>query len=213
MNWSTLIKRDIPFAELEQTQADLIARAKADPDAAFLLVSEPRPTFTHGRFASPADCLWSPEKLQSEGVQKFPVTRGGKWTFHGPGQIVIYPILTLKRLGYPRHGVHRFLTTLRASLAEGIRAHGVPCETRAKPFGLYAGNRKLVSFGISLEGGISSHGLALYHGNQSHFFAGIRPCGMEGEEITSLAELGLRLGWQETAQSMTEWIKKGFTTA
>ncbi len=207
MIWTTIIKRNIPWQELEALQRDLIQKVKENSETAFFLVSEPTPTFTHGRFASPEDRLWSEEKLRAEGAETYAVSRGGRWTFHGPGQILIYPIVRLEQLGLSRRAAVTFVGTLRTAVRESLSSLGVTCEERSRPFGLYLDGKKIVSFGLDLEGGIASHGLALYLEDQSRFFPGIRPCGASCETVTSLRESGYRGTWEMVAATMTERIK------
>lgn len=210
LNWTTDVRRRVPWETLEARQRDCVAATRTDAAKAFLLVSEPEPTFTHGRFAGDADKLWDAERLEKEGARTAPVSRGGKWTFHGPGQIVVYPVVQLESLGLRRRDIREFLHRFRAAAGETLRHFGVEAENRDEPFGIYSGGAKLVSFGINVSHGIVSHGLAFYYADQSHFFSGIRPCGVSGERITSLTQL--RPGvppWEVVAEHLASAIKKG----
>ena len=136
MNWTLLIERNIPFNRLEALQKELIERLAHSPDEGFLLVSEPTPTFTKGRFADDTGCLWTPEQRAEAGVAIEAVSRGGKWTYHGPGQILFYPIVALERLGFSRRAVYELVTRLREAIAAPFLEAGLPLEKKAKPFGL-----------------------------------------------------------------------------
>lgn len=204
----TLTRRGIPWTELEALQAELVARVTRDPREAFLLISEPTPTFTYGLSGNPAELLW-PEP-QRRGVQVHPVSRGGRWTYHGPGQVVIYPIGFLPKLGYPKRAARRFLNDLASSVLLFLTQHEITGEVRDTPFGVYLGDAKIASFGVSLRNGVSSHGLAFYLKPQTEYFHGIVPCGMAQPRITSLEEAGISLPWETAASELTDYIKRGF---
>jgi len=209
MEWNVIFRRQIAWSDLEAEQSELVARVGRKPNERYLLVSEPEPVFTSGRGAPPADLLWSASEQSAKGVTLHTVNRGGKWTYHGPGQIVIYPIANVADLGYGRHAAYWFLHDLRQSVLAGLTNLGVSANPGEKPFGVFVNGQKLVSFGISLRGGISSHGLALYHSSQQSYFAGIHPCGMAGAPVTSLVELGSPADWDEAARQMVQSVKKG----
>jgi lipoyl(octanoyl) transferase len=207
---TTVIRQRIDWQELEQLQQDLIGRVEKNPSNFFLLVSEPLPTFTFGRNASQDDLLWSPSQLKENGVGLAQVSRGGKWTYHGPGQIVIYPIVNLKSLGYSSKEARRFVETLRQAIVECCQAWHLPVKPGENPFGIYLEEKKLVSFGLSFQNGISSHGLSVCFFPQEKFFSGIRPCGQIESAFTSLQEYLPSLTWHDAAISLTDSIKKSF---
>jgi len=208
MRWEFIYRRDISWPELEKVHKTLIDQVKSDNSQAFLLISEPWPTFTYGRSSAPSDLVWSKELLDKEGVAVFPVTRGGKWTYHGPGQILIYPILHLPSHGYSSKSVRIFLEDLRWTVKEELEVLGCSELTSEEPFGLYLGHKKLVSFGFAFERGISSNGLAVYYTEQARFFAGIHPCGVCQGQSTSLSDLlPSQLSWNSVASSLADRIK------
>lgn len=206
----TIIQRDILWQNLEELQLELIQRVEDDPALFFLLVSEPLSTFTFGRNASDEDLLWSKSQLQESGVAVAAVSRGGKWTYHGPGQIVIYPIVNLRSLGFYSKEARRFVETLRQSIKECCESWQVPVHCEDDPFGIFVRDKKLVSFGLSFENGISSHGLSVCFSSQQFFFDGIRPCGHSETRFTSLKEYLPHLSWNDAAFALTNSIKKGF---
>jgi lipoyl(octanoyl) transferase len=207
---TTVIRQQIDWQELELLQQDLISQVTKNPSNFFLLVSEPSPTFTFGRNASQDDLLWSPSQLKENGVGLAQVSRGGKWTYHGPGQIVIYPIVNLKSIGFSTKEARRFVETLRQAVLECCQAWQLPAQTGENPFGIYLEEKKLVSFGLSFQNGISSHGLSVCFSPQQKFFSGIRPCGQSESVFTSLQEHLPSLTWHDAATSLTDSIKKSF---
>ena len=210
MRAEVLIKRNIPWTELELLQQELIQKAKEAPDKVFLLVSEPQATFTFGRQSNHQDLLWEPAELRAKGVEIAPVSRGGKWTFHGPGQIVIYPIGALSSWKIPQKGARIFVETLRQAISDTCKSWNIPTLLSNEPFGLFVGKQKLASFGLSFEHGISSHGAAIYWSAQDSLLTGIRPCGMENPEFTFLQKFRPNLSWDDAAHQFIESIKKGF---
>jgi len=208
VRWTQLTERQIPFERLEQLQSELVQRLRSSADEGFLLVSEPTPTFTRGRFADDSDVLWTATDREAHGVAVHPVSRGGKWTYHGPGQILVYPVVDLKSLGYSRRAVYEFVTRLREGIARPLRDAGLPIEEGSRPFGLFARGKKLASFGIAVEKGIVSHGVALYWSDQSKYFQGIHPCGVADQSTISLTELGWETSWIDTAELLARSIEK-----
>ena len=203
-----LTRRGIAWTDLEALQAQLVEQVTLDPRQSFLLVSEPQPTFTYGRSSDPGELLW--EQPADRGVAVHAVERGGRWTYHGPGQVVIYPIAFLPQLGYPKRAARRLLSDLAASVCFYLETLGLAAEVRPDPLGVYLPQGKIASFGLSLRNGISSHGLALYVQPQREFFQGIVPCGMPDPRYTSLAEAGVQIAWETVADGLSGYIKRGF---
>ena len=212
MEWKTEIHQYLGFDQLEAVQEDRRQWVKANPEKGFMLIAEPLPTFTHGVSAKPEDCLWDSETLLNEKVECVPVSRGGQWTYHGPGQIVIYPLIQLSAAGYPNRGVKEYVSDLRNSVVRYLKSIDIIVETPdSKPFGIYHEGRKLVSMGIHIRDGISSHGIALYHsGDQTSYFKGIRACGVTNESFVTLTELGVEHSWLDCASQLAEELKRGF---
>lgn len=212
MTWETVIHRSIAWNALEAVQQGLIEQVQSTPSKAFLLISEPLPTFTHGRNSDPKDLHWSQALLNQYNVQVSPVKRGGKWTFHGPGQILIYPIMHLPSWGYSSKAVRAFLEDFRESVMETLTFLGCSTIKKNDPFGVYINHKKLVSFGLAFERSISSHGMALYLTDQSLFFSGINPCGVTDGISTFLNEnLPSPKTWDSVATLLEASIKKRFS--
>lgn len=210
LDWDVSIYRAIAFKELESVQERAIQEVLANPQKAHLLLSEPSPTFTSGISAAQNDLLWSQEELSRQNIEIVKVNRGGKWTFHGPGQIVIYPILSLATLGWPRVSTKRFVDTLAQSVANVLKQYSIPCERRDCPYGLYVEEKKIASFGVALHHGVTSHGAALYYGPQTNFFEGIHPCGVTNQPLTSIQEMGASESWEEIAWATARELKNAF---
>ncbi|MBN2123590.1 MAG: lipoyl(octanoyl) transferase LipB [Deltaproteobacteria bacterium] len=187
--WSRIDLGLTPYREAWDIQARLVA-AKAEGrllrDVA-LFVEHP-PVFTLGRRGGREHLRVSEEFLSEGGVEVVPIERGGDITFHGPGQLVIYPLVDLHRA---RIGVRDFVTALEEVMIRVSSAQGVTAERRDLNRGVWVGERKLGSIGIAVRHGISFHGLALNVNTELAPFDWIDPCGLPGVRMTSLRqELG-----------------------
>ena len=150
------------------------------PERGFLLLLEHPPVFTLGRNGNSANVL------DAGDIPVVRVDRGGDVTYHGPGQLVGYPIVDLRRLG-----VKRFVEGLEGSILDVLGALGVKGERRRGCVGVWASGGKIASLGIRVSRGISTHGFALNVGNDLEPFARIHPCGQPGCAMTSVSrELG-----------------------
>ena len=147
------------------------------PDTVLLL--QHRPVYTIGRSSKQAVPEGLPDPVHR-------IERGGDLTWHGPGQIVGYPILKLADLGLrPR----AYLRALEAVLGEALRPLGVETTTVAGLTGLWVGRRKLASIGVAVRGGIAYHGFALNANNDLSAFRRIHPCKLEPDSMTTLREV------------------------
>ena len=171
-----------------------LAAARADdaiPDQ--LLLLEHDPVLTLGRYADEAHVLASPEELASQGIEVIRVERGGEATYHGPGQLVAYPIILLGRHGLMLRPLVR---ALEEALIEACGAFGVEAGRRDGHPGCWCAPesdapRKIGALGIRVERGVSYHGIALNVNADLGHFDLIDPCGMPGVRSTSIAaELG-----------------------
>lgn len=160
-------------------QAFTDGRDDATPDEIWLLEHEP--VFTLGMNADPAHVIAPGE------IPVVRVDRGGQVTYHGPGQLVIYPLLDLKRAGL---GVRDLVTALERTVVHYVSRYGISADTRPKAPGVYVGDQKLASVGIRVRRGASYHGLSLNVRMDLQPFQRINPCGYEGLAVTQLATLG-----------------------
>jgi lipoyl(octanoyl) transferase len=141
---------------------------------------EHAPIFTLGMNASRAH-LVSPGD-----IPVLQIDRGGEVTYHGPGQLVVYPLIDLKRAAL---GVRDLVSALEASVVNYVAALGIAAQCRRDAPGVYVGQRKLASLGIRIRRGASYHGLALNVDMDLEPFARIHPCGFTGLQMTQLADL------------------------
>lgn len=185
-------------------------KVREDKTASFLIVSEPKATFTCGVSAQPSDLLWNEQTLKEKDIAICPVTRGGKWTYHGPGQVVIFPVFRLEQLGLNSRDTKGFVDLLTQSVQSFLETEKLTSSVKDTPYGIYVNDKKICSFGVRVERGITSHGFALSLSKQSEPFKGINPCGHENAKLTSLWEEERTITWMDAAHQLVESIKKSF---
>lgn len=174
----TLVCRagQIDFAQAWAWQEALRELRRAGQIADALLLVEHPPTYTGGRSTLP-------EHLLAEGLEMVPIDRGGSVTFHGPGQLVAYPIVDLRLRG---RDVHQYLRDLEAVLIRTLGIYGLAGEAHPGLTGAWVGERKVASIGVHVRHWITAHGLALNVATDLSYFAAIRPCGLGSEEMTTM---------------------------
>ncbi len=159
------------------------------PDRGFLLLLEHPPVFTIGKNGNSANVL------DPGGVPVRRIDRGGDVTYHGPGQLVGYPLVDVRRLG-----VRGFVESLEGSLLDLLAGWGVEGARRPGCVGVWASRGKIASIGVRVSRGVSMHGFALNVSNDLAPFARIHPCGVPGCAMTSVsAELGREIGVDDAA--------------
>jgi len=178
-----------PYLEVLELQRDLCRRKMSgELDADLLLLVEHEPVVTLGRGLRPGSLPLPPAALEQRGITVVEVERGGDVTYHGPGQLVGYPILDLRR---HREDLHWYLRRLEESLILALGRLGVPAERNAGLTGVWTGGRKIASIGIHVKQWVTFHGFALNVTTDLSFFDLIVPCGIPGVVMTSVArELG-----------------------
>ncbi len=154
-------------------------RGVATPDEIWFL--EHPPVFTLGMNASDAHVLAPGD------IPVVRIDRGGQVTYHGPGQLVVYPLIDLRRAGL---GVRELVTALERAVIHYVATLGVLAECRRGAPGVYVGARKLASVGIRVRRGASYHGIALNVSLDTEPFTRINPCGYPGLEVARLQDLG-----------------------
>lgn len=176
----------VPYGDAEELQRKLVADRQRHLIADQLLLLEHPPVITRGVRAGADNILASPSVLRQRRVEIHDARRGGDVTYHGPGQLVGYPILLLKP---DRCDVHRYVRDLeevviRAVAEFDVRATRIPGLT-----GVWVGNDKLAAMGVRLSRWVTSHGFALNVTTDLDDFTLIRPCGLTDRGVTSLARL------------------------
>ena len=177
------------YGETLLLQRDLVDRRLGDRSLDdLLLLVEHEPVVTLGRGTRTTSLPSSPAELERRGLEVFEVERGGDVTWHGPGQLVSYPILDLT--GH-RRDLHWYLRQLEAALTEALGRLNVTAEPQPGLTGVWCHGRKIASIGIHVRQWVTFHGFALNVTTDPRAFEAIVPCGIHGVEMTSIAqELG-----------------------
>ena len=173
------------YARALSLQADLVRRRAAGDIPDQLLLLEHPHVVTLGSSARRDHVLATDAQLRARGIELFEAGRGGDVTYHGPGQLVGYPIL---RLGPGRRDLHRYLRDLEEVLIRTLATFGVEAGRAEGLTGVWTGGRKIAAIGIRVSSGwVTSHGFALNVEPDLGYFASIVPCGIHDREVTSLA--------------------------
>jgi lipoate-protein ligase B len=198
----------LPYDEALELQR-AVARARisgAIAEDVLLLVEHP-PVVTMGRSAKQHHLLAPPALLAARGVELFEVERGGDVTFHGPGQLVGYPIIDLKR---HKRDLHWYLRQVEEALIRAVAPFGIAAERSAGQTGVWTQGRKLASIGVHARDWVTWHGFALNVTTDLSYFDLMVPCGIAEVEMTSVArEVGARLDLDAEARRL---VIAGFET-
>jgi len=179
----------VPYAEAHQLQRELAERRiRGELSHDLLLLLEHEPTVTLGRGTKASSLPLSPDQLRSRGLTVVEVERGGDVTWHGPGQLVGYPILDLRE---HKQDLHWYLRQVEEVLIRALARLEIPAERNPGRTGVWTGGRKIASIGIHVRQWVTTHGFALNVDNSLDDFQLIVPCGIAGVDMTSVErELG-----------------------
>ncbi|MDQ3604579.1 MAG: lipoyl(octanoyl) transferase LipB [Gemmatimonadota bacterium] len=177
----------VPYQKGLEIQAELVRQRRSGEVSDTVLLLEHPHVLTLGTGTHPENILISPEERASRGIEFFPTGRGGDVTYHGPGQLVGYPILDLKP---DRCDVHRYLRDLEEALIGALTEFGLQASRIGGLTGVWVGERKLAAIGVRVSSGwITSHGFALNVNTDLAFFDAIVPCGIRNQGVGSVASV------------------------
>jgi lipoyl(octanoyl) transferase len=197
----------VPYEEARELQKRLEAVRQRGEIADVLLLLEHTPVYTRGRRSAPEELPMGVQWYEAQGIEVLDTDRGGLVTYHGPGQLVAYPIVSLAPYG---NDVHEYVRGLEQVMIGALAEHGVAAEVIEGLTGVWVprrrddlspmggqfgpstpGGRKIGSIGVHVSRGVTTHGLAVNVSNDLQPFEWIVPCGIEGVAMTSLTrELG-----------------------
>ena len=179
----------VPYAEALSLQRQLVEERRADTVPDLLLLVEHPPVLTLGvrGDGGRSHILATSDVLSAAGIEVFETGRGGDITYHGPGQIVGYPIINLKP---DRCDVHRYVRDLEEVLIRVAADYGVSAKRIEGLTGVWVGQEKLAAIGVRISRWITSHGFAFNHTTNLSHFDLIVPCGIADRGVTSLSRLG-----------------------
>ncbi len=172
----------VPYRDGVALQEELRERRQAGEIADLLLVLEHPPVYTKGRRTEPGDLPMGEDWYRAQGIGVCETDRGGRVTYHGPGQLVAYPIMEVDR-------VADFVHTMEGAIVAALADEGIVAEPRDTPFtGVWVGDSKIASIGVRVSGGVSTHGLAVNVDNDLQPFEWIVPCGIDHVRVTSVSK-------------------------
>lgn len=172
-----------PYREAWTLQRELHARVAAGEEIDTWLLVEHPPVITLGRSAKREHLLLSPEALAARGIDCVEVERGGDVTYHGPGQLVLYPIMKLPRF----REVVPLVSALEEAAIAALRSFGVSAQGRGEHRGVYVGDKAICAIGLAIRKMTSLHGMALNVCTPLNYDTFITPCGRPEFGITSIA--------------------------
>lgn len=205
------------YGEAWEMQKMLVKAIDEGQQQENLLLLQHPPTYTIGSQRHPEHLLLSPEQLQEQGIALFEIDRGGDITYHGPGQLVGYPLLWLD--GTKGLDLHGYLRALEQVIINYLKLFGVEGSRKPEYTGVWVGDTKIAAIGVKFnkcrrrKGFIASHGFAfnVKAGIQQNGFQGIIPCGIEQYGVTSLEDVtGLAFTVEQVAQEIVPLFNEVF---
>ncbi|MEO0025580.1 MAG: lipoyl(octanoyl) transferase LipB [candidate division WOR-3 bacterium] len=182
-------------------------RVKNEIEDSLILCEHP-PVITLGRRADRRNLLATESELERRGIRVYQVERGGDITYHGPGQLLGYPIFKLES---GLLGVRRFVELVESALIRALGEFGIKAETRPKVVGVWAGEKKIASLGVAVQEGVTFHGFALNIGRDLGGFQLINPCGLSSRIMTSMEiELGQTVSRNQVVKAVISGFEQVF---
>jgi lipoyl(octanoyl) transferase len=202
----------VPYEQGVRLQAAVRDQLRRGTGPERLLLLEHPPVYTLGRNADGSDVVADPHWLAGQGISVHESDRGGQATYHGPGQLVGYPIVDLSP---DRRDVRRYVVDLCAVLVATLGELGVTATARPAPqIGVWVGEAKIASLGVHLSRWITTHGFALNVAPELAHFAGLVSCGMPGVALTSIAaQRGVAPSVEEVARRLVPHFAARFDRA
>jgi lipoyl(octanoyl) transferase len=197
----------VPYEEARQLQKRIEEARQADEMPDVLLLLEHNPVYTKGRRSQPGELAMGEDWYRMQGIEVCETDRGGAVTYHGPGQLVGYPIVSLKPYG---DNVHEYVRRLERLMIGSLGAYGIEAEVIDGLTGVWVGGgapegRKIGSIGVHVSRGVTTHGFAVNVNNDLQPFEWVVPCGIEGVRMTSLCrEFGSEVDMDACMDVVTE---------
>lgn len=189
--------------ELQQRLSD---QRRQDQVGDHLILLEHPPVITLGQSGGWEDLNVPAAALENRGVALFETNRGGRATFHGPGQLVAYPILKL-----PDEDLHAYLWKLEEVICRLLTHWGIAAQRVERYPGVWVGSDKIAAVGVAVAGGVTTHGIALNVNTDLDYFKLITPCGIKGRGVTSMqVQLGRPLPLAEVKDSFIQFFSEVF---
>lgn len=188
----------VEYVPTWRAMQDFTAQRNADtPDELWLL--EHPPVYTQGQAGKPEHLIAATD------IPVLPIDRGGQITYHGPGQLLAYVLVDLRRRGY---GIRELVTRMEQAVIDVLAGQGVNAARLAGAPGVYVADAKIAALGLRVKHGCTYHGLAFNVDMDLVPFAAINPCGYPGLKVTQCRDLGLNWTVHEAAQALTDALQR-----
>ncbi|MFH1202226.1 MAG: lipoyl(octanoyl) transferase LipB [Candidatus Omnitrophota bacterium] len=197
----------IEFLKAHKIQKHLVDELKSNGWHDTLIICEHPPTITLGRKTRLENLLADEKTLKERKISVFRADRGGDVTYHGPGQIIAYPIFDLRRY---KKDIHWFLRKLEEITIDFLWRYKISGERKKGFTGVWVGNKKIVSIGIGISNWITFHGLAINVKTNLEYFSLIKPCGLKVEMTSMEAISGKNYNLTEVKPVLLRTIEQGF---
>jgi len=198
----------IDYKEAWDLQKEIFTkRVHNETGDTFFLLEHPH-TYTLGKVAEKENLISNDEQLKELGIKVYEIDRGGDITYHGPGQIVGYPIIKLSDW---KEDTHEYLRGLEEVIMNVSSDYGLKTERNSKYTGVWIDNRKIAAIGIKVSRWVTMHGFAFNINTDLNYFGGIIPCGIRDKDVTSLQrELGNEVNIDEVKIKLVKEFEKFF---
>lgn len=199
------------YAEALERQLARVELRKTGECGDSLIFTEHNPVYTMGlRKGADQHLIWNETKLAEQGIEVFQINRGGDITYHGPGQIVGYPIISLQS----RKDLHTYLRDLEEIVIRALRGFGLSADRREGKTGIWLETRKICAIGVAVKSWVTYHGFALNVDLNMDHFNGIVPCGITDGSVTSLVnELGYSIEMADLKTALAVEFQKVFANS
>ena len=197
------------YGEAYELQKQLEARRKQGEIPDQLLIVEHPHVITLGRNGHMQNLLARPEVLERAGISFFPTDRGGDITYHGPGQIVGYPIFDLREW---KRDVVAYVRAIEQTIIDALAAFGIQADRVAGATGVWVDGAKIAAIGVHISRWVTSHGFALNHSTDLSYFQYIVPCGLT-KPVTSMEKLGVHADRGEVVEELVRRFREQFRGA
>jgi len=195
----------VSYMESYELQLKLLEELNISPEKpGYFVITEPNPTITKGIRGEDSEIFLPEDELERRGIEVVEIKRGGRVTFHGPGQIVIYPILNLNHF---KKSIKWYIESLEEVVISTLTKLGIKAYKKAGIVGIFSDRGKVCAIGIEVKRWKTMHGIAINHEIDLEYFKSINPCGIGEMGVTSVANEGRDI----TRELIVEEFKKTFS--
>ncbi|MDA0263111.1 MAG: lipoyl(octanoyl) transferase LipB [Chloroflexi bacterium] len=176
---------EIDYLKARSLQLELVEKVHSGQEPNTLLMLEHPHVYTKGRLSKESDVLLPEDELAAKGIPVYETDRGGQVTYHGPGQLVVYPIVNLKDWGGPV----KYVRTLEQVVIAALADMGITANCEAGNTGVWTSQGKIAAIGVKISRGVAFHGLSLNVNTDLAYYRNIIPCGISDRPVTSMAQI------------------------